>query len=472
MQLIKNFNIFLEAKSQVQVQKDTEKPKSIYKPKNLVSEICVAMVLLNNEFLDNLLDKGLKARYSENSHVFLTDLKNLLIQKNRLCLGIFKDNKFTEDEEISKVNGFFESVKFSIEENWNTLIDSRITARNIIDKLLLTEKLRPEMIRKIYWLGPNKTKETNEDLVVETEDGKQFSFFLNKNLSTSKSGSFMTFADDLIGDATDSLYKEDYIKKWNKLIQNWVRVNYESCKPSVQALFEKFIQPERMLNIDWFQYFEIKHLDPKFQHLGEYFRDFDKNIVYFSDLLDEVWENRQTMFENVKKAEEDWNEKKIFILNSKILENIITQSILKNNKSDVKKLPDGMKISSGNIKMKLLKSIVEKMSCLERNVYFLGNKGNSFHILPSRGFFREFYDDIDIKFDYHVKLIDLNKQEDNNFKIKTKIELDGELLIDCLIIVKFTGGEIGSKLTTSFKFEPVDNFNFMIAEKLKNSVQQ
>jgi hypothetical protein len=215
----------------------------------------------------------------------------------------------------------------------------------------------------------------------------------------------------------------------------------------------------------------MKHLDTKFQHLGEYFKDFDKNIVYFSDFLDSVWENRQSMFENVKKAEEDWNEKKIFILNSKILENIMTQSILKNNKSDVKKLPDGMKISSGNIKMKLLKSIVEKMGCIERNVYFLGNKGNSFHILPSRGFFREFYDDIDIKFDYHVKLIELNKQEDNNFKIKIKIELDGELLLNCLIVVKFTGEELSSKLTTSFKFEPVDNFNFLVSEKLKNSVQ-
>lgn len=470
MQLIKNYNIFLESQSLVQVQTETEKPKSIYKTTNLVSEICVAMTLLNNEFLDNLLDKGLKGRYSENSQVFLTDLKNLLVQKNRLCLGIYKDNKFTEDDEISKINGLFESVEFSIEENWNMLVDSRIISRNIIDKLLLTEKLRPEMIRRIYWLGCNKTKETNEDLVVETEDGKQFSFFLNKNLSTSKSGSFMTLADDLIGDSIDSLYKENYLQKWNKLIQNWIRVNYESSKPNVQAYFEKFVQADRMLDINWFEYFEIKNLDPKFQHLGEYFKDFDKNIVYFSDFLSELWKKRNLMFENSKKAEEDWNEKKIFILNSKILENIITQSILKNNRPDVKKLSDGMKISSGNIKMKLLKSIVEKMGCLERNVYFLGNKGNSFHILPSRSFFREFYDDIDIKFDYHVRLIDSDKQEDNNFKIKMKVELDSQLLLDCVVIVKFTGSELSSKLNTSFKFEPVDNFNYLITEKLNNSV--
>ena len=51
------------------------------------------MVLLNNDFLDNILDRGLKARYSENSQIFLTDLKNLLLAKNRLNLGNFVDGK-------------------------------------------------------------------------------------------------------------------------------------------------------------------------------------------------------------------------------------------------------------------------------------------------------------------------------------------------------------------------------------------
>lgn len=475
MQLIKDFNIFLERNAQqlqVQVQKETEKPKMVYKPNNLVSEICVAMVLLNNEFLDNLLDKGLKARYSENSQVFLTDLKNLLIQKNRLNLGKYQDNKFIEDEEISKISGLFESVEFSIEEDWNTLIDARITSRNIIDKLLLTEKLRSEMIRKIYWIGPNKTKEVTEDIVIETEDGRQFSFHLNKNLSTSKSGSFLSFADDLIGERTDLLFKGDYLEKWNKLIQNWVRVNYENSNPTIQAYFEKFIQPDRILNLSWFGYFEVKHIDPKFQHLGEYFKEFDKNIVYFSDFLTEVWKNKETLFKDVNKAESDWNEKKIFLLNSKILENLLTQSILKNNKSDVKKTDDGMKRTSGSIKMKLMKTIVEKLGCVERDIYYLANKGNSFHLLPSRSFFRDFYDEIDIKFDYHVKLSNLTKAEDNNFKIKVEIDLDEKRLIGGNIIVKFTGSELSDKLSASFKFEPVDEFNFIVTEKIRESLSE
>ena len=68
MKWIRNYKLFKESKEII----------STYSPKNIVQEICISMVLLNNEFLDTILDKGLKARYSEDSSVFLTDLKNLL----------------------------------------------------------------------------------------------------------------------------------------------------------------------------------------------------------------------------------------------------------------------------------------------------------------------------------------------------------------------------------------------------------
>ena len=58
MKLLKKYGLFLEAQTQVQAQNDLERPKIIYKPTNLVSEICISMVLLNNEFLDNILDRG------------------------------------------------------------------------------------------------------------------------------------------------------------------------------------------------------------------------------------------------------------------------------------------------------------------------------------------------------------------------------------------------------------------------------
>ena len=67
MKWIKRYQLYKESKS------------VSYSSKNLIHEICVSMILINNQFLDNILDRGLKARYSENSQMFLTDLKNLLL---------------------------------------------------------------------------------------------------------------------------------------------------------------------------------------------------------------------------------------------------------------------------------------------------------------------------------------------------------------------------------------------------------
>jgi hypothetical protein len=468
MNLFKSYNLFLEAQSQVQAQNDLERPKTIYKPSNLVSEICISMILLNNNFLDNILDRSLKARYSENSKVFLTDLKNLLLSKNRLHLGKFEDGKCISDDETSKINGIFESVEFNIDVDWNELVNARVTARNIIDKLLPDDKLTEDQIRRIYWIGPNKTKENSENIVIETEDGKQFSFYLNKNLSMSKSASFNTFADDLIGTEIEKLYSEEYINKWNKLVQDWVKIIYENVNKNIQIHIEKFIDPTRIDTLGWFEYFSLKHRDPRYKNLGEHIKEFDKNILNFSDLLKEVWKNKESNFLDIDRVYKEWTEKKIFILNSRILEHLLTESLTTNNISDIKKLDDGFKLAEGTVKMKLIKTIVEKLGCLERPVYYLGNNGNNFHQVPSRQFFREFYDDIDIKFDYHVKMIVDKEEENNDFTIKLKLELDNDLLMNCNVVVTFSGGDISSKLSAKYKFEPVGNFNTLISNKMMN----
>jgi len=142
MKWLRNYKLFKESKNEN------------YSSKNLIHEICVSMVLLNNEFLDSILDRGLKARYSEDSSIFLTDLKNLIIAKNRLSLGLFDGDNCKEDSDIGKVNSIFDSVEFSIEKDWDKLSNARTTARNIMDKLLPNEKLVSEEIEKIYWLGP------------------------------------------------------------------------------------------------------------------------------------------------------------------------------------------------------------------------------------------------------------------------------------------------------------------------------
>ena len=455
MKWVKNYKLFKESKQD-----------SIYSVKNLVQEICVSMVLINNEFLDSILDRGLKARYSEDSSVFITDLKNLLLAKNRLSLGRFEGDKCIVDDEISKISGLFESTEFSIEKDWDKLSNARTTARNIIDKLLSDEKLTTERIRMIYWLGPNSDKEHQEDIVIELNDGKQYSLFLNKNLATQKTASFNTFADDLIGADIQKMYSDEYLPHWNKLTQQWVKIIYENANKNIQKHIEKFIDPKRIETMGYFEYFDIRHQDPRYKHLGEFIEEFDKNILKFSDLLNEIWKKKDNCFMDVERVTEEWLETKIVLMNSKILENLLTTSLKTNFANDIQKTETQFKLANGTVKMKLFKTIVEKMGCLERNLYFLGNNGNVFNMVPSRDFFRKHYEDLTLKFDYHVNFIVNEEDEENNdFTIKIILELDNEQLIEMFINVKFSGGEMSGKLNAKYKFELADNFNYLISKK-------
>jgi hypothetical protein len=356
MKWLKNYYLFKESKENKTA-------------KNIVRDICVSMLLLNNDFLSNILDKGLKARYQENSQIFLTDLKNLLIAKNRLKLGKFVDGKCVEDNEISKINSIFDTVQFDIEKDWNILINSRVTARNIIDKLNPDEKLVSEDISNVYW-NLNKDDDYQEDIVIELNDGKQFSFYLNKNLSSSKTSSFNKFADDLIGDNIDKMYSEEYLPKWNKLTQQWVSIIYENCNKNIQKHIEKFIDPKRIDTIGYFEYFDIRHGDPKYKHLGEFIEEFNKNILKLTDLMSEIWKNRDMCFMDPDRVYKDWMESKIVIMNSKTLEHLLTTSLKTDFPEDIVKGDDGFKRAGGTVKMKLFKTLVEKMGCLERPIYF------------------------------------------------------------------------------------------------------
>ena len=449
MKWLKNYQLFKESKT--------------YSNKNLISEICISMVLLNNEFLDNILDKGLKARYSENSQIFLTDLKNLLITKNRLQLGVFVGDKCESDNEVSKINGLFDTVQFDIEKDWNVLINSRVTARNIIDKLNPDEKLQSDDISKIYWLGPNKNDDHQEDVVLELNDGSQYSFYLNKNLSSQKSSSFNNFAEELIGQNLDKIFKEEYLPKWNKLTQEWINTIYENSNKEIQRHIEKFIDPKRIETIQYFDYFDIKHSDPKFKHLGEFISDVDKNILKFSDLLNEVWKNKDKFFSNPDEVKRKWSETKTVILNSKILENLFTSSLKTQFPDDIVKGDDNFKTAGGTVKMKLFKVLVDKMDCLERPVYYLSNNGNNFNLIPSREFFRKNYDDMILKFDYHVDFEEIDK-EDDDFKVNLKLDFGDKNLLNMFISIGFSGGEMSGKLNSKYKFELSDDFNYTISK--------
>ena len=449
MKWIKDYQLFKESKT--------------YSNKNLITEICVSMVLLNNEFLDNILDRGLKARYSENSQIFLTDLKNLLLAKNRLYLGKFEDGKCQVDDEVSKINGMFDEIKFDIEKDWNVLINSRITARNIIDKLLPNQKIEQDDIKSIYWIGPNKDNDHQEDIVLELKDGNQYSFYLNKSLSSQKTSSFNSFAEELIGQNLEKLFSEEYIAKWNKLTQTWIDLIYENSIKEVQKHIEKFIDTKRIDTINYFEYFDIRHSDPKFKHLGEFIPEVNKNILKLNDLLNEVWKNKENLFTDYEKVCNEWSEIKTVVLNSKILENLFTNSLKTNFPEDITKLDDNFKQAGGTVKMKLFKVLVEKMGCLERPVYYLGNNGNQFTFVPSRDFFRKNYDELVLKFDYHVNFEDVETQDDD-FKMAIKLEFEDRTLLELLINIGFSGGEMSGKLNSKYKFELSSDFNYIISK--------
>jgi hypothetical protein len=422
------------------------------------------MTLLNNEFLDNILDRGLKARYSENSQVFLTDLKNLLLSKNRLDLGKFVDGKCVSDDEVSKINGLFDEVEFNIDKDWDQLISSRNLARNIIDKLLPEKKLESDMISKIYWIGPNKDEEHGEDIVIETKIGDQYSFYLNKNLTLQKSASFNSFAEELIGEDLDNLFKEDNIGKWDKLTQEWVKIIYENSNKNIQAHIEKFIDTKRIDSIGYFEYFDIRHRDPRFKYLGEYIREFEKNILKFSDLMNDIWKNRKEYFMDLERVEKEWYEVKITVLNSRILEHLFTTSLKKDKSDEIIKLESGLKRAEGTVKMKLVKAFVSKMGCLERPIYYLSSKGENFIQVPNREFFRKNYDRLDVQFDYHVKFQVSEDEENNMFKVKVKIFFDEDHLADLDVIIGFSGGEFSGKLNAKYKFDLPANFNYLVSK--------
>ena len=89
-------------------------------------------------------------------------------------------------------------------------------------------------------------------------------------------------------------------------------------------------------------------------------------------------------------------------------------------------------------------------------------------MVPSRDFFRKYYDEINLKFDYHVNFEVSEEEENNDFRVKISLELEEEKLIDMTIFIKFSGSELSGKLSAKYKYELADNFNYLIANKEKS----
>jgi hypothetical protein len=325
------------------------------------------------------------------------------------------------------------------------------------------------MISCIYWLGPNKTEEHQEDIVLELKDGRQFSFYFNKNVTLYKTASYNKFADQMIGDEYEKMYGPSYIGKWNHLVKRWIEIIYTNVNTNYQKHIEKFLDYSKLDLVHYFLYYNIKHSDPRFKNLGEYIRELNDNFLYLSELLASIWKNRDVCFADPEKVYNEWMEEKTITLNSKILEHLLTEGLTKNSTQDIE-LDGEYIIAKGDVKMKIVKTIVEKLGCKERNIFFLGYGGNVFTMVPTRKFWREGYDHFNVKFKYHVEVNkEINSEErKNDFQIDLIIEMDDQILIKCEVGVGFgRRGEMTDRLSARYKFSMQEDFNQRIYNKMK-----
>ena len=444
---IKNLELFLES----------NKPKS---NTSLITDICVAMLLINPDFLNEILDKGNRSRYQHNNNVFLNDLKNLVLAKNRLKLGRREDKKYIEEENLGKINSYFNdySQDFDMESDWNKLVKARDISRNIQDKIISGQKLDPSLVKCVYWISPNKERSVKEDIVLELNDGRQFPLVINSKLNLSKTQSFNTLLDLMLDQQSDNLFTDEYLGRWNKLTQEWFKIVYNNCKNEYKIMIDEFIDATRADSLTYFDYFDITIKDPEYKILGKYFPKLSKNYKELSKLLSDIWKEESTAFEDFDKVSDEWKEIKKIVLNSKIIEHIIIKSLSNLIEGEVERTEDKYVIANDKVKMRLLRVLVNLMNVEDIDVFYCGK--SDFHHIPSRQWFRDNYDRLHLEYDYHQKL---SEEDDSQFRIK--LELDNRPLMEMELYTGFSGGEMSGKISTKMKVQYESDFNYKIGNK-------
>jgi hypothetical protein len=419
-----------------------------FKSYKTVFELCVGMLLLNEDFLNKILDQGLKARYTENSSVFVQDLKNLLFGNNRLKVGILNESgdRYEELKELGSANYHFNNMEdgFNIERDWNYLVKARNIARNIQDKLLFDTKLSSDDIKQILWTTPNKERGEKEVLVIETKDDNQYCIALDK-FNLTKTQSFNTLLETLVGEV--NIHNEQYQPRWDKLAQEWLRLVYEKAKPSLKVEMKKYIDPDRFYSITWENYFKIKHFDKQFKHLGEYVELFNKNITSLHDLMTNMYKNIELSFEDNSIIAE-WEEIKKHVLTSGVLEHIISSEF---DKEEGEEVGDFIKATDSS-KQRIMKVMLEILSVKERdlNYFHLDN----FYKVPNKQFYRNNFEDFDLLYDFHVKL---TSESDSIFRMVMNYK--GKELLKMDLDTNWSGGEMSGKLSTKIKVTVSEDYN-------------
>ena len=437
--------------------------ESVTNTNNVVRDLCVSMLLVNNNFLDKILDQGQKARYVENSMVFITDLKNLLMSKNRVHLGdVMDDGRYVINDEGSSISDIFSNLRsnFDIEKDYSTLVRSRNIFRNILDKLGVFYDLKSDNIESVLWLGSSNVK---EDVAINLKSGESLGLSFS-NISSSKTKSFNRILDMIIGEENSNKLYSEYENRWDKLAQEWVRIIYENSIPEIQKTITKYINPDRVYSVTYNEYLNYKHTDSRYKFLGEYVKELDKNVLMLSDLLDSIFKKGEELiidFENVKN---EWLDIKKTILNSSIIEHLITRSIEEVIDLDSSRDENEYILLNDKMKNRFIKLIIDTFNMEERPIEYISV--NEYIHIPSIQWFRDNIEELNVRLDYHPELT-LNIEDGINDipQISLIVDLGTEHLFSMLIKPKFTGGEVGGKLSSKIEVNFSDNFNNLTKQK-------
>ena len=97
--------------------------------------------------------------------------------------------------------------------------------------------------------------------------------------------------------------------------------------------------------------------------------------------------------------------------------------------------------------------------------FAVDKNGSNFYLIPSKQFFRKYYEDLNVLFDYHVKFLTNKDEENSDFIIKLKLIMGDNLLMNMNINVKFSGGEMSGKLSAKYNYNLSSDFNYLISKK-------
>ncbi len=425
----------------------------------IVSDICIAMSLINPDFLSPLLDKGLVNRYTQNSTAFLSDLKTLLFKNDKLKIGKKDNGKIIIDNDMGVANKIFNMNEFDIQSDWNVIINSRTLARNIYDKLLLDDKLTPELIKYVYWLKPNQERdELKQDITIELEDGRQFNIILNKSFSLSGSLSYNTVANILLGDNSNKLYSDIYQPKWSKLIQEWVRLSYENANSTFRSHIEKFVSLDRIGSITYNNYYEIINKDDSKKILGEEVHELNKNYTHLYKLLADMYSSKMG-YENFEDFNKNWLEIKKIALNSNIIEDLFYNEFEILDAEEKEKSDEKIK-AKGKLKLNFVKLFADILKADKYNNQLFFSKTSHYNI-PNRTHIRDNYDKYDILYQIHHKVSDTNEEAlKNDFEISFDVYYNSEVVCSVKMYIGYT--KEMDKISTKYKLNLSSDFNYKI----------